>query len=92
MVRVWKRKHLPAWIHCRVKMIDNGLEERLGKVVERGPQEDYVEVAPGKVQRVIEESPHIPDRIVLLVLARLPVAGAGVVDQIGKKNAVAKAR
>src|SRR6185312_537449 len=69
-------------------MGDDGLDEGLGQIVEGGPEEDDVEFAAGEVERLLEEGVGIEDGIALRVLTALPVAGAGVADEVGKEDAV----
>src|SRR6185312_14262550 len=71
-------------------MGDDRLDEGLGQIVERGPEEDDVEFAAGEVERLPEEGVGIQDGITVGVLTALPVAGAGVTHEVREKDAVAE--
>jgi hypothetical protein len=72
-------------------MRDHRRHERLGQIVEIRPKQRHVKRAAGEIQRLVEKSFDVPDGIAVLVRAVLPVFRAGVVNQIGKKDAMAQA-
>ena len=61
------------------------------QVVEGRPEQNDIEHASVKLEGLIEKPFDIPDRIAVVIRTCLPVHGAGVVDHIGKKDAVAEA-
>ena len=84
-------QHLPSPIHRRKQMSDHGRNLWFGNVVQCRPQQRHIKCAPGKIERLLEKAADIPNGIVVLILARLPISGAGIMDQIGKKDAMAEA-
>ena len=85
-------QHLAAGIGGLEEPRHNGLDQRLGQIIERGPEQNHIELALGEAERLIEKAFDIPDCAAVLFGLTLPLAGGGVGDKIGKKDAVAEAR
>src|SRR5580658_2092008 len=81
--RVAECQHLSARIHGRVQSSDNWSDQRLWQIIEGSPEKHHIEHAPGEVERLVEISFHIPDRLSVFVRAGGPLAVKGVVDQVG---------
>lgn len=84
-------KHLAAGVHGCVQMRDYGSNQGLGQVVERRPQQDDVKGAPRQVERLLKISFDIPGGFSVFIHAGCPVGVAGVANQVGKEDALAKA-
>jgi len=82
---------LSAGVHGCVKMSDHGGYERLGQIVEGGPQQDDVKGAAGEGERVIEEALHVPDGLAVFVDAGGPVGVGGIANQVSEEDALSEA-
>src|ERR1700677_4847477 len=89
--RMAERQHLAARIHGRMQPSDNWSDQPLRQIVECGPKKHHIEHAPGKTERLFKEAFHIPDGLSVFVGAGGPLAGAGIVDQVGQENTVSQA-
>ena len=88
---VEKSQHLPARICDLKQALHHRRYQWFGKIVKRGPQQNHVKHAAGKIERLGEKALDIPDRVAVLIRARLPVPRVGIVDHIGHENAMAQA-
>ena len=88
---VEESKHLPAGIYRRPKMLDDRDHQLFGQVVQGCPKQDDIECAPGKLEGLIKKSLAVQDRSSVFVLSDLPMARAGVEDEVGHEYAVPQA-
>ena len=71
-------EHLPASIHGRKQMCDDGRHERFGQVIELRPKQRYVKGASAKIERLLEVTADIPNRVAIFINTGLPVFCASI--------------
>src|ERR1035437_8660630 len=88
---VEESENLTTRIYGRPKVVDNRRDQLFRQVVQSRPKQDNVECASGKFKGLFKESLAVQDGLAVFIHSQLPIASAGIVDEVSHEDAVPQA-